>query len=80
MEYSAVTQPLPLPFIQRGTSSSTEAVHSTIVRPQLTSTEPSAWLGEVALEGDRAQLVGLAAVGSHRVYLLLGEAIVTGAP
>ena len=31
MEYSAVTQPLPRPRIQRGTSSSTDAVHSTRV-------------------------------------------------
>src|SRR6478735_2746774 len=31
IEYSAVTQPLPLPRIQRGTSSSTDAVHSTLV-------------------------------------------------
>ena len=29
IEYSAVTQPLPVPFIQRGTSSSIDAVHST---------------------------------------------------
>ena len=34
IEYSAVTQPLPLPRIQRGTSSSTDAVHSTMVRPK----------------------------------------------
>jgi hypothetical protein len=31
MEYSAVTQPLPLPRIQGGTRSSTEAVHNTFV-------------------------------------------------
>ena len=42
IEYSAVTQPLPVPRIQRGTSSSTDAVHSTRVRPKVTSTEPSA--------------------------------------
>ena len=42
IEYSAVTQPLPLPRIQRGTSSSTDAVHSTRVRPKETSTEPAA--------------------------------------
>ena len=41
-EYSAVTQPLPVPRIQRGTSSSTEAVQSTRVRPMATSTEPAA--------------------------------------
>ena len=44
IEYSAVTQPLPLPFIHRGTPSSTEAVQSTIVPPAFTSTEPSAWV------------------------------------
>ncbi len=42
IEYSAVTHPLPLPRIQRGTSSSTLAVHSTRVLPNVTSTEPSA--------------------------------------
>ena len=67
IEYSAVTQPLPVPFIHRGTSSSTDAVHSTRVRPNVTSTEPADIVGEVALEGDRAQLVGLASVGSHGV-------------
>ena len=39
IEYSAVTQPLPLPRIQGGTRSSTDAVHSTRVRPIDTSTE-----------------------------------------
>ena len=42
IEYSAVTQPLPLPLIQRGTSSSIDAVHSTRVRPNVTSTLPAA--------------------------------------
>ena len=42
MEYSAVTQPLPLPRIHGGTRSSTEAVHSTLVWPKATSTEPGA--------------------------------------
>src|SRR5580693_7917631 len=42
IEYSAVTQPLPLPRIQGGTRSSTEAVHRTLVRPIDTSTEPGA--------------------------------------
>ena len=41
-EYSAVTQPRPLPRIHRGTSSSTLAVHSTRVRPAETSTLPAA--------------------------------------
>ncbi len=40
IEYSAVTQPLPLPRIQRGTSSSIDAVHSTWVPPKVTRHEP----------------------------------------
>ena len=43
IEYSAVTHPLPVLRIQRGTSSSTIAVHSTLVSPQETSTEPWAY-------------------------------------
>ena len=42
IEYSAVTQPLPCCLIQRGTSSSMLAVHSTRVLPKLTSTLPAA--------------------------------------
>ena len=42
IEYSAVTQPFPLPRIHGGTFSSTEAVHSTAVRPMEISTEPAA--------------------------------------
>jgi hypothetical protein len=41
--YSADTQPSPLPLRQRGTPSVTLAAHSTRVRPNSTSTEPSAW-------------------------------------
>ena len=44
MPYSAVTQPSPLPFLCGGTRSSTDAVHSTLVSPKATSTEPSACL------------------------------------
>ena len=40
IEYSAVTQPLPELRIHRGTSSSSIAVHSTLVSPNVTSTEP----------------------------------------
>ena len=40
IEYSAVTQPSPLPFIQRGTSSSTDAVQSTRVSPKVTRHDP----------------------------------------
>ena len=41
-EYSAVTHPLPEPRIHGGTRSSTEAVHSTRVRPMDTRTDPGA--------------------------------------
>src|SRR4051794_4876032 len=44
IEYSAVTQPSPLPLRQRGTPSVTEAVQKTLVSPKETRTEPSACL------------------------------------
>ena len=40
--YSAVTQPLPLPAIQRGTLSSAEAVQITRVSPTEINAEPVA--------------------------------------
>ena len=40
--YSAVTQPLPRPCIQRGTDSWTEAVQMTLVLPIEISADPSA--------------------------------------
>ena len=43
IEYSAVTQPLPLPFSQRGTPLVNDAVHNTFVRPNETRADPSAW-------------------------------------
>ena len=42
MEYSAVTQPLPVPRRNCGTESSTEAAHSTRVLPTVMSVDPSA--------------------------------------
>jgi hypothetical protein len=42
MPYSAVTQPRPLPDIQRGTPESTLAVQMTCVRPTEISAEPLA--------------------------------------
>ena len=65
IEYSAVTQPLPLPRIQRGTSSSIDAVHSTRVRPKRDQHRAGGHVGEVPFEGDRAELVGQAAVGAR---------------
>src|SRR4051794_19280976 len=47
--YSALTQPRPEPFCQRGTPSVTLAAHSTRVRPNSTSTEPSAWSSQLRL-------------------------------
>ena len=41
-EYSAVTQPVPVPFKKRGTRSSTLAVQSTFVLPHSINTDPSA--------------------------------------
>src|SRR3954467_3857939 len=49
IEYSAVTQPRPEPFRQRGTPSVTLAAQSTRVRPNSTSTEPSAWSSQLRL-------------------------------
>ena len=42
IEYSAVTHPLPEPFSHGGMRASTDAVQSTRVRPNSTSTEPFA--------------------------------------
>ena len=41
IEYSAVTQPSPEPFFQRGTPGVNDATHSTLVPPNSTSTLPS---------------------------------------
>ena len=71
IEYSAVTQPLPLPFIQRGTSSSTDAVHSTRVRPKATSTEPSAdSVKSRSKVMGRSSSVGAAVVAGHQTSIL----------
>ena len=43
IEYSAVTQPRPLPLRQRGTPCTTDAAHSTLVSPNSISAEPSAY-------------------------------------
>jgi|TARA_B100001971_G_C18089524_1_gene482722 hypothetical protein len=40
MEYSAVTQPLPVPAKKLGIFSSTVAVHMTLVKPVEMSTDP----------------------------------------
>jgi hypothetical protein len=43
IEYSAVTQPWPLPCFQRGTPLVNDAVQSTFVLPKEISADPSAW-------------------------------------
>src|SRR4051812_957272 len=43
MAYSAVTQPRPDSLRHRGTPTEAEAAHSTLVRPNSTSTEPAGW-------------------------------------
>src|SRR5690606_17755246 len=60
IEYSAVTQPLPRPRIQRGTSSSTEAVHSTRVRPNDTRHDPRA----ISVKS-RSNVIGRRSVGAR---------------
>ena len=67
IEYSAVTHPLPLPRIQRGTSSSTIAVHSTRVRPKDTITEPSAKSVK-----SRSKVIGRSSSGSRPSALMAG--------
>src|SRR5699024_643373 len=47
IEYSAVTQPRPESLRQRGTPTVTLAATSTRVRPNSTSTEPSAWSSQL---------------------------------
>ena len=55
--YSAVTQPRPLPAIQRGTLSWAEAVQMTRVSPTLISADPVAVRDEAGLDRRRAQVV-----------------------
>ena len=47
ISYSDVTQPVPLPLSQRGTPAVNEAAQSTRVRPNSTSTLPSAWSSQL---------------------------------
>jgi hypothetical protein len=75
ISYSAVTQPSPDPRRQRGTPSVTEALHSTVVRPKLTSTDPSGLAEPGALDGDRTQLVQVAAVDTSLAATGLGRRI-----
>ena len=55
--YSAVSQPSPEPLRQRGTPSSTLAVHITRVLPNSTSTGPGRVVGESAGDLNVAELV-----------------------
>lgn len=47
ISYSAVTQPVPRPLSHRGTPAVNEAAHRTRVRPNSTSTLPSAWSSQL---------------------------------
>src|SRR4051795_9189496 len=69
--YSAVTQPSPLPCRQRGTPVVTLAAHNTRVRPNSTSTEPSAWSSQprVSTTGRRASGARPAGRGMHPTVL-----------
>ena len=71
--YSAVTQPLPWPAIQRGTDSSTLAVQITRVPPASIRAEPVAVFTKPVTIVDVAQVVGRAAVvaglGAHAALL-----------
>jgi hypothetical protein len=63
-------EPAPLDpccFIQVGTPGSMVAAQITWVAPKRTRTEPVACGAMSGLEGDGAELVGLAAVGGYRV-------------
>ena len=62
MPYSAVSQPLPLPTRKSGTFGSTQQVQSTVVRPRLHQHAAGGVAGVLALERERAELVGLAGV------------------
>src|SRR3954452_373085 len=69
--YSAVTQPSPLPCRQRGTPVVTLAAHSTRVRPNSTSTDPSAWSSQprVSTTGRSASGARPAGRGMHPTVL-----------
>ena len=58
IEYSAVTQPLPLPAIQRGTPLVNEAVQSTLVLAEGDERAALGLVAPAALDGDGAQVVG----------------------
>ena len=77
IEYSAVSQPRPLPYIQRGTDSCTDAVQSTIVFPARMQRVPGRVLDEVDVERGRAQVVGPPAVGPGHAASLSSSATVT---
>ena len=62
--YSAVSQPRPLPAIQRGTDSWIEAVQITRVSPQEISAEPVAGRTKPASIVDRPQVAGAAAAAA----------------
>ena len=65
-EYSAVTQPRPLPLRKRGTLSSSLTVHSTLVRPISQSTDASGFsVKSTCIESGRSS-IGRATVVAHQ--------------
>src|SRR5436190_6084861 len=74
MEYSAVTQPSPLPLRQRGTPSLTVAVQKTFVSPKETRTEPSACLLQ-----PRSMVIGRSWSGVRPSMRDMGRSV-SGAP
>ena len=72
--YSAVTQPRPLPAIQRGTDSCTDAVQITRVSPHEISAEPVAVRTKPGSIVIGAQLVGRAAVAALRALIARASA------
>jgi hypothetical protein len=66
IEYSAVSQPRPVPARKRGTLASSLTVHKHERATHAHSTEASGLLGEIHLEPHRAQRVGGASVASSR--------------
>src|SRR5439155_13430543 len=68
--YSAVTQPRPLPLRQRGTPCLTDAAHRTLVSPNSTRADPSAYACQlrVMVTGRSWSLARLSGRGILRPY------------
>ena len=80
ISYSAVTQPVPLPLSQRGTPSVNDAATSTRVRPNSTSTLPSAWSSQLRVMRTSRVWSGRAAVVTSHAGKANGGASGVGGP